>query len=319
VASGREHAEERNVIVVKLRGGLGNQMFQYALGRALALKHNTKLKLDSSAYGDPNSVPGAPRRYELDCFRLDASFATVLDIGPAPKPGSHWRSRAARTIRALRGIEVIKEWGYPFQPEILDAPDNTYLVGYWQSEKYFKAAESVIRKDFSFRPPLRGRNEELANVIRATDSVSVHFRRGDYVSHPWASKVLGVLPVSYYFQALQEIAARREPHVFVFSDDPEWCRHNIAFPYETTYIDANPADKGFEDMRLMTLCKHHVIANSSFSWWGAWLSPYADKTVYGPGRWALDPGADTSDVVPSDWVKLRLDSEESTSRPADLT
>lgn len=313
-AGSKPNGEERHVVVVKLRGGLGNQMFQYALGRALTLKHQTRLKLDVSAYGVPNSVPGSPRRYELDSFGLDASFATVLDIGPTPRAGSHWRFQAARTVKAMRGIIVIKERGYPFQPQILESPDNSYLVGYWQSEKYFKTVESVIRKDFSFRTPLRGRNEELATAIESSDAVSVHVRRGDYVSDPWASKTLGVLPMSYYVDALQEIArGTSHPHAFVFSDDPEWCRRNVAFRYETTYVDANPPDKGVEDMRLMALCRHHIIANSSFSWWGAWLSRYPDKRVFAPNRWTLDPVPDTSDVVPSEWVKLQIDSPSNSS------
>lgn len=310
------HGEEGNVVVVKLRGGLGNQMFQYALGRTLALKHNTRLKLDVTAYEVPNSVPGDPRRYELDCFRLKASFATVLDVGPALKASSRWRALAARAVQRLRSIEVISERGYPFQPEALESPDNSYLWGYWQSEKYFKAVEPIIRKDFSFRTPLRGQNEELASTIETSEAVSVHVRRGDYVSDPWTIRFLGVLPVSYYVDALQKIAGRtNKPHLFVFSDDQEWCRRNVAFPYETTYVDANPPDKGFEDMRLMTLCRYHVIANSSFSWWGAWLSPYPDKVVYAPGRWVLDARSDTSDVVPPEWVKLQIDSRANSSPP----
>jgi hypothetical protein len=216
-------------------------------------------------------------------------------------------------------MEVISEWGYPFQLEILESPDNSYLVGYWQSEKYFKSVEPVIRKDFSFRTPLRGRNAELASAIETSEAVSVHIRRGDYVSNSWASRFLGVLPISHYVNALQEIArGTNKPHVFVFSDDPEWCRRNVIFPYETTHVDANPPDRAFEDMRLMTLCRYHVIANSSFSWWGAWLSPYPDKTVYAPGRWVLDPASDTSDVVPPEWVKLQTDSR-ATSSPAEAT
>lgn len=298
------------MVVVKLREGLGNQMFQYALGRRLALKHHTRLKLDLSAYDVPNSL----RRYELDCFGLEASFATVLDIGLTTRASSHWRFWAARAVKALRGIEVISEWGYPFQPEILESPDNSYLVGYWQSEKYFKAVEPVIRKDFSFQTPVRGQNAELASAIETSEAVSVHIRRGDYVSNPWASRFLGVLPISYYVDAVDEIARRtNKPHLFVFSDDPGWCRRNVTFPYETTYVDANPPDKAFEDMRLMTLCRYHVIANSSFSWWGAWLSPYTDKTVYAPGRWVLDPASDTSDLVPPEWVKLPIDSRAKSS------
>jgi glycosyl transferase family 11 len=302
------------VIVVNLRGGLGNQMFQYALGRGLALRHHTRLTLDPSSYQIPNSTPGHPRRYELDCFGLKASFATVFDIGPTPRAGSHWRSWTARAVKAMRGIEVVSERGYHFQPEILESPDNSYLVGYWQSEKYFEAVEQVIRKDFTFRTPLRGRNEELAIAIETSEAVAVHIRRGDYVSDPWTSRFLGVLPISYYVDALQEIARRTDkPHLFVFSDDPEWCRRKVTFHYETTYVDANSPEKGFEDMRLMTLCRYHVIANSSFSWWGAWLSPHLDKTVYAPSRWVLDPSMDTSDVVPPEWSKVQINSGANSS------
>jgi hypothetical protein len=292
------------MIVVSLMGGLGNQMFQYALGRRLALGHATELRLDLSWFARPG--PDTPRHYELDCFAVRAGFATEQDLERS--------TRASALAKVLRGgrpgearMTTVAERAFSFDPDVLRAPAATHLVGYWQSHRYFDDIDEVIRGDFRFVPPLQGKNEELCELIRSVESVSLHVRRGDYATSEATSRFHGAVGSGYYRAALAEVRARagaRSPHLFVFSDDPGWCERHLAFDEPTTYVDHNPPDRGYEDMRLMSSCRHNVIANSSFGWWAAWLNPNPRRVVVAPRRWFADPRMDTSDLLPDDWIRM---------------
>jgi Glycosyl transferase family 11 len=271
------------LIGVKLLGGLGNQMFQYAAGRALALRLGTDLILDLSWFDDPGEA--TPRAYELDCFNLEGNLAT--------------------SGVENRELVEIREWGLAVNDTALNASDGSLLVGYWQSEKYFVEFEEVIRRDFSFRNPLSGKNLELNDLIGSSEAVSIHIRRGDYVTHPGMQHVHGLVPEDYYVRAANLIASRcQDPRFFIFSDAPEWAKENVKLDYPTTYIDHNPSTKAAEDMRLMTRCRHHIIANSSFSWWGAWLGVDPQKIVIAPQKWFADESKDTSDLLPDAWERV---------------
>jgi glycosyl transferase family 11 len=281
------------MVVVTLIGGLGNQMFQYAAGRALALRRHTGLVLDLDWLERPPAHL-TPRRYELDCFRIESELRMI-------------HSRAA--LGRLRGLlrlspRVWREEMFRFDPRTLELPGRVRLVGFWISERYFSDYASQIRQDFRFRAPLDDTNHELADRISATTSVSVHVRRGDYATHDATRAIHGVLPLDYYRAATARIgAAVHKPQFFVFSDDPDWCRANLELAGRTTYVDHNTG-RGCEDLRLMSLCRHQVIANSSFSWWGAWLNPRKDKIVIAPRRWLADPSVATKDVVPDEWIRI---------------
>jgi hypothetical protein len=282
------------MIATRLMGGLGNQMFQYAAGRRLAIRRGTKLVLDLSYLAHP-PLGDVPRHFELDCFHIVAEHtAEPVDGGRAPA-FLRWLDRSAP--------RRLKESGVQFQSAVLKARDNTLLVGYWQSEKYFEDEEAQIRKDFTFAAPLSPEKNALAKTIDER-AVSVHIRRGDYVSHPASSKFHGLLPLEYYERAAAVIRERvPHPHFFVISDDPDWCRGHIKLPGTTTFVsDVHSA--GHEDLQLMRLCRHHIIANSSFSWWGAWLNERRDKVVVAPKRWFTDDARDTSDLVPGNWLRL---------------
>lgn len=293
------------MIAVRLMGGLGNQMFEYAAAKRLALHHNTDLKLDMTWF-DMQEGNDVTRRYELDCFALKAKTASASEL---PVTASkRLPVLAQRVFNKLRPspLNIINEKAYGFDTAVLDAPDNSLLVGYWQTEKYFADAADAIRADFAFASKPSGKNAELAKQIAAVNAISLHVRRGDYVSSAAASKFHGLAPLDYYREAIKAMAGRvKDPHFFVISDDPAWCKENIKLDYPATYIDHN-GDKGFEDMRLMTLCRHHIIANSSFSWWGAWLNPSKDKIVYAPKRWFADPEQNklAGDVIPKGWNQL---------------
>ena len=275
------------MITVKLYGGLGNQMFQYAAGLRLATHHQTKLAIDLSWFETIGKTADTRRVYELDCFNLSAQPAGFMN-------------------KVFGGRSVtIKEKGFRFDPEILSAPANATLDGYWQSYLYFEDAAETIRRDFNFALPPSAPNAAMLNEIAKVTAVSLHVRRGDYITNEAANKFHGTSPLDYYRMAIEYLSARvKNPHFFVFSDDPEWCKANLTIDFATTYVDHNPPDKGYEDLRLMSHCKHHIVANSSFSWWGAWLNSNPEKIVVAPKIWFLDSSIDTTDLVPTSWKRL---------------
>jgi hypothetical protein len=295
------------MITVKLMGGLGNQMFQYALGRQLATLRQTNLCLDLSSYVD--LVPGdTPRHYEMDIFNIQAS----LDGSYHPYRGQNstkpFGKQLGAALAALGGKKrqpLVREHGFPFQSQVLDAPDGSYLIGYWHTEKYFKDIRNQLVKDFSIKKPPNKANRDMAAKIAKVPAVSLHVRRGDYITNANANRFHGLAPMDYYNAAVKLMAEKvKDPHFFVFSDDPKWTQENIKIGKHTTYVTHNDANTGYEDMRLMTGCRHHIIANSSFSWWGAWLNPRADKVVIAPERWFADPDTDTRDIYAEGWLKL---------------
>jgi hypothetical protein len=203
-------------------------------------------------------------------------------------------------IRIRPARTQLRERSFSFDPRVLSAPDGTVLNGYWQSEAYFSDIRAQILDDFQFIDPPDSANEDMASCIRESTAVSLHVRRGDYVTN----QRHGTKPIDYYASALGMMSARVcEPHFFVFSDDPSWCKQNLHIDYPTIYVDHNNADTGYKDLGLMSQCQHHIIANSSFSWWGAWLNRNPDKIVVAPEQWFADPSIDTDDLYPADWIK----------------
>ena len=290
------------MIVVQLSGGLGNQMFQYATGRALAARHETQLVLDSSwIEGHGGAVSSEVRRYELGCFQLEAAVAPVEQV-------ARLRRSALPSRRPLLRELVEPPFGQPC-PELLQATDNTYLRGYWQNLTYFEDAEPQLRHDFTFRPEVAAQSADLAREIRESPvpSVSLHVRRSDYVTDPGVRDRMGTLGPEYYSHALDALGSGiGSVRLFVFTDDPEWCRTNLRLSEHDLVLGATraEADRWASIMHLMTLCDHHVLANSSFSWWGAWLNPNPLKMVVAPKNWFNEATYDTRDVYPDGWVKL---------------
>jgi len=281
------------MVTVRIIGGLGNQMFQYAVGRAIALRRNTSLALDVSAYSD-NGL----RQYSLGVFRIVGNLTSggLMGIG-------RLRGLCAR-VRIPGLPYVLIERGFGFDPSVLEAPGNVYLAGYWGSEKYFKEIEEVIRREFCFKSEPYGQNAEMAASIRSMNSVCVHVRRSDLVTNPHANQMFGTCSLDYYRSAAQLIASKvSSPCFFVFSDEPDWARANLELEGTTTFVSHNGWEKGYEDLRLMALCRHHIIANSTFSWWGAWLST-SGGIVVAPRKWFNIPKMDTTDLVPERWVRV---------------
>lgn len=291
------------MVVIKPIGGLGNQMFQYAVGRHLAHLLGTELKLDISGYENCNL-----RKYELGSFNIVENFASPREVKTLT---SQKNGALARLVQCLlrrpkdRAPSHIRESYFHFDSEILNLPNNVYLDGYWQSEKYFNNIEDVIRKEFAITVLQTGKNQKMAELISSRESVSLHVRREDYVSNLHTSKVHGTCGLDYYARAIAEIYSRVDsPHFFVFSDDVEWSKANLDISHPVVFVDHNNALRSYEDLRLMSQCRHHIIANSSFSWWGAWLNPDSDKTVIAPDRWFNKEDIDTTDLLPESWIKL---------------
>lgn len=296
------------MIIVKLMGGLGNQMFQYAAGRRLAHVHNVPLKLDLSWFNNIENVNTA-RRYELHIFNITADTASPEEVALFKKDRlSAFPDLIKKIINAatlLQNSKWIREKHYHFDPAVLELPDNVYLEGYWQSEKYFSDIERVIRKEFTVKIEPDPLNRQIADAIDRSEAISIHVRRGDYVLNPATREFHGICTLDYYRAAIEKIASHTQrPHFYFFSDEPEWVKENLSPGYPATIIDHNGPDKAYEDMRLMSLCRHHVIANSSFSWWGAWLCGNPEKIVIAPKRWFNKPDISTDDLIPETWIRI---------------
>lgn len=296
------------VIIVKLMGGLGNQMFQYAAARRLALRHDTELALDCSYLGNPESLD-TPRRYELSKLSIRARKASALEIAEFSGTSRTFWQRSLIALRHYRGIAhratPVYETQMGFNPEVLNLPDNVYLSGYWQSERYFADIADTILNELSPAEEIAEEDLTLSKQMKSGTSVAVHFRRGDYVENPRTAAFHGVLPLAYYEQALQHIAgALTEPKLYIFSDDPGWVRSSIKFPFPAYIMNNESRRSPCEDMRLMSLCSHAIIANSSFSWWGAWMIRNTDKIVIAPKRWVLNTRVKIRDLLPESWIKI---------------
>ncbi|WP_136513082.1 alpha-1,2-fucosyltransferase [Geomonas edaphica] len=292
------------MIIVKLMGGLGNQMFQYAAARRLSYVSRVPLKLDLGWFR--STSPGTtPRQYALHPFNIVEAFASEKEVArfvPGPQP--LW-SLLARFLPP--GGRYLREKHYHFDPLMLAPRQSGYLDGYWQSERYFSDVRDIICTDFTVKERAQGMNRSLAELVGDPElcSVSLHIRRGDYISSPSASLVHGSCSPEYYARAVETIASKtRHPHFFIFSDDPQWVIDNFPLEYPFTIVQHNDPDHGYEDLRLMTLCKHHIIANSSFSWWGAWLCLNSEKIVVAPKTWFAGASHDTGDVVPASWTRI---------------
>ena len=291
------------MVISQVIGGLGNQMFQYAAGRALALAHDTSLVLDTSGF----------KNYELhQGFELGRVFSAPFAEADAKDMTQvlGWRRHAVvrrlldRLPRNVVGAGAyVNEPHFHHWPQFEALPAQSYLAGYWQSEKYFQRHALQIRKDFTFAPA-KGRNAELAAEIYGVNAVSLHVRRGDYVSNPGTTAVHGLCSLAYYQDAIRVVIAQvPDARLYIFSDEIKWARQNLQITVPHKFIEHNQGKDSFNDMMLMSRCQHHIIANSSFSWWGAWLNGSSSKLVIAPEKWFADDKS-TADLIPHQWMRL---------------
>jgi hypothetical protein len=290
---------------MKIYGGLGNQMFQYALGRHISLKNNTNLKLDIGVY----------KKEKLHNFELE-KLCCSYEIATSEESSSLiYRDQCVleRLIRRLAGRAGVRyrdtrffEQETVFQPAILDIAGDAYLDGYWQCEKYFIEVADTIRDDFKLKSTLSDKSIQMLQKIKSVESVSLHVRRGDYVNNQNTNDVHGVCELEYYKNAVDILLSRiaKPLHIFVFSDDIDWAGKNISFECPMTIVDHNDAGNACQDLHLMSNCRHHIIANSSFSWWGAWLNSYSGKQVIAPKRWFKSEEWNFPDLIPGNWQQI---------------
>lgn len=290
------------MIICTLLGGLGNQMFQFAAARALALDRGAGLRLDTSGFTGYRLHQGFQLEYAFTGAFTVASESDIQSI--LGWQGTRWAQRilARPTMAPMRKRSLVIEPHFQYWQGLHDAPARCYLKGYWQSEKYFQKHAETLRADFRFRSQPAGHGAVLADRIRQCNAVSLHVRRGDYVLNPATAAIHGQCSLDYYQAAARHVCSHVDnPVFFVFSDDMPWARQHLALPATMEYVDHT--QQAYDDMHLMSLCKHHVIANSSFSWWGAWLNPRPGKIVVAPRQW-FAIARNTQDLLPTSWVTL---------------
>lgn len=284
------------MIITRIIGGLGNQMFQYALARSLAARQGEEPFLDVTGF-DSYKL----HSYGLNQLRVVERLATAKML--ARSPFRNWRpSFIFRRLHAKPRYRVVSESSFAFDERVPRLRGDLYLDGYWQSEKYFAEIRDVLLREFQPKEIGAKALGYKEAILAADNPVSVHVRRGDYVSNPRTNQVHGTCSPDYYRQAVAAVSEKApRPHFFIFSDDSAWVKQNIVLGETVTYVEDN---KNFEDLHLMSLCHHNVIANSSFSWWGAWLNDHADKIIVAPKKWFANENMDTRDLIPETWTRI---------------
>lgn len=294
------------MVIVQLKGGLGNQMFQFASAFAIAKNNHAHLKLDLRFLKDKTHK----ENFTLRDFELSIFSDNFSEIGIFEVRSVLFISSVLRKFKLnLRGFHwsVFFEKYFNYDEMILSLKGNFYLIGYFQSEKYFHKYRSELLKVFKFRLPLSGESLNLSKDIKKENAVSIHIRRGDYVNNAQVNSVHGVCSIEYYLEAVKLITERvSDPFFYVFSDDIDWVKENLFLEHKTVFVSHNTGTNSYQDMELMSYCKHNIIANSSFSWWGAWLNENPGKTVIAPQKWFFDPDTNalTADLIPAEWIRI---------------
>ncbi len=298
------------MILVRLTGGIGNQMFQYAFGRNLAIKNNTILKLDLTLL-EPNhdiSKNIVNRNYSLNIFNINEFFPKKKEIEYFN--GKQYSNKFFKFYNKIRQFyrrkNLIIQKNYGFNPNLLNLKDNKCLVGSWQSYKYFNENANIIKQEFTFNHMLHDSWSSTVKDIFNNNSICLHIRRGDYISHPDFKKTLGFIGKKYYLNSVKLIKHKIDnPVLFIFSEDISWCENNLNFDIPFKIVKNNFKDEeAHEHLRLMSLCKNFIISNSTFAWWAAWLSSNNDKIVIAPKKWSKDKTYDTSELCPPSWNRI---------------
>lgn len=273
-------------------------MFQYAIGKGLAKRNNDILKLDITGFEHQEGF-ATPREYSLNCFNIEENFATENEIMRL-KYGNYFSAKLKLPNKKTHVRECKINC---FDESIFNHQGDTYLDGYWQTEKYFKDIRETIVSDFSLKNA-KGLNKALLADLANSDSVSLHVRRGDYVSDKGTNQFHGVCGLPYYLEAITYLKEKvSKPTLYIFSDDIPWVKENLKTDLPINYV-SNGQIKDYAELTLMSKCKHNIIANSSFSWWGAWLNESLGKIVIAPRKWFANKSANSPDMIPETWVRI---------------
>lgn len=288
------------MILVKLYGGLGNQMFQYAAARSLSLRLDLPVYYDDEYFLNPERF-GSQWPFALDHFK---TFIGAYQPG-LPKKIHNLVHRLYRKLNTwgLKSSSHFFEKANRYNPNFKNIQNATVVDGYFQSYRYFEDIRKNLINEFKPLRSLDEKNQQTLQEMQSSQSISLHVRRGDYVSNNQASLVHGLCDLNYYQRAIQFFEAKLDKPVFyIFSDDLNWARENLKIKSKSVLVDHNQ-DKNYLDLYLMTQCHHNIIANSSFSWWGAWLNDHSEKIVIAPQKWFLNQEA-SPDLCPPDWIRF---------------
>ena len=291
------------MITVRLKGGMGNQMFQYAFGLARAISLGVPLQMDLSALLDRSRNDIVHRNYDLSIFNIKEKLAQY--------PGllrNIYKFKSAGVNRIVRknvekGKFIVKEKHFHFDSElIIDIKNNTLFEGWFQSHKYFSNIESDLRKHFSFKRPVINNSTALLSKIENGNAICLNVRRTDFLK----VDTLNTTNLTYFNRAAKKMSELVEqPEFFIFSDDMTWCRENLNLEFPTTFVGHEHKGEKFGNyMQLMSRCQHFIIPNSSFAWWAVWMAENSDKKVIAPKNWFNDKNIDTSDLVPEEWLRI---------------
>ncbi|WP_239183401.1 alpha-1,2-fucosyltransferase [Vibrio sp. Of7-15] len=288
--------------IVNINSGLGNQMFQFAFYLSLKEKYkNEDVKVDLSWFDSEEFHNG----FELEkIFNVSPDYSSRKEVSSLSQVGYSLYSRIMRRLLPRKKSEIIelKENQFSFNPELYgNAGDSNYYLGYWQSYKYFYSIENIVKDTFNFPPFNEFENKSMNSFLEDNKArtVSIHVRRGDYSNH---KSLGGLCSIEYYEKAILEVEKKiKNPIFIVFSNDIDWCRENLTFD-NVKFVDWNSGELSYRDMQLMSMCNSNILANSSFSWWGAFLNSNEDKLVIAPKVWIR--GNDTKDLTPKDWIRI---------------
>jgi hypothetical protein len=287
------------MITVKLMGGLGNQMFQYALGLTLSKKFSTKFNLDTFYLDARKNINenSVIRNFDLDVFTLNKDVFVFSGK-------RNWFLRSFNKILPYKFRSYYVEPHYQFDSTLLSIrKSNVILEGYWQSHKYFASIDSIVKEAFKFKFPIISESMDLFDEITSNNSVCLNVRRGDFLT----DKTLGFKDEKYFKDAVRKLEQLVNSNLkyYIFSDDVEWCKNHLCFIENKFIVDHSHKGYKFSNyLQLMVGCRHFVIPNSSFAWWAAYLSAHKDKVVIAPKAWFADEDIDTSDLIPESWYRI---------------
>ena len=293
------------MIIVKLKGGLGNQLFQYAFGRALSETTKQPLLFDNLFFQSPSEI----RDYELSKFSVHPNCSLPFFIRNWINV-KHRRTKNIflKALSKLQSIQYFKEAHFEYDDQIFQKCEDgvNYYDGYWQSPQYFNAIRPLLLKELKIKLPLSSPTLDLAKRIQRENAISIHVRRGDYATNNHTNDFHGLCSLDYYKQAIHLLSKEKdECSFYIFSDDMVWTKENLKISGKPVYYVEHTTDAtNYEDLYLMSICKHQIIANSSFSWWGAWLNEYSSKQIIAPKKWFADDSINTNDLIPAEWIRI---------------
>lgn len=292
-------------------------MFQYAAGKSLAIRLGTALKLETSLLRHSSNRP-----YLLKHYNIEEKFVSNREgYAVSGIPITFFQKLHNRVVEKFANYNQIqkilkskmfqyqlssyKEPHYHYDKNLMRLNDNVCIEGYWQSERYFIDISDTIKKEFTVKNRIEGKDRKILEMIESNNSVAIHFRRGDYIPLNGKEDYHGICDIDYYLRAVDYLINRvNNPHYFIFSDDCEWVKKKCSFLNPVTVVDHNEVEKCHEDMRLMAMCKHNIMANSTFSWWGSWLNPNHRKIVIAPMKWFVNKTNRLKDLIPEKWIRL---------------